>query len=278
MKANYHTHVKLCGHAVGMCEDYVVKAIEYGYNSLGMSDHGPILPSMMTPEEFSYNWLDRQMDYQEFKTVYLKDINECKKKYSDKINIYAGLEIEYLPNFHDYFVQLKQDLDYMNLGPHFFIHNDVITNSFDDVTNENVYSYAKTVVSAIESGLYSIVVHPDVFMHHYRDVNGENKWDEECSKTARLIIEAAVINDVYLEVNCGGLFKVSAAKEVVGKFGYPRDEFWSIASEYPNLKVVIGVDAHDPIQLNAKEIKQAKEFAVKHNIKVDEYCLNIEKN
>ena len=38
MKANYHTHLKLCGHAEGMSEDYVKVAIIEGYEILGMSD------------------------------------------------------------------------------------------------------------------------------------------------------------------------------------------------------------------------------------------------
>ena len=55
MKANYHTHLSLCGHAVGMSEDYVKVAIEAGYEELGMSDHGPIKPEFMTKEEFRTN-------------------------------------------------------------------------------------------------------------------------------------------------------------------------------------------------------------------------------
>ena len=30
MKANYHTHLQLCGHAEGMSEDYVKVAIDAG--------------------------------------------------------------------------------------------------------------------------------------------------------------------------------------------------------------------------------------------------------
>ena len=77
-------------------------------------------------------------------------------------------------------------------------------------------------------------------------------------------------NNVYLEINVGGLFKVTSNNEVMGEFAYPRDEFWKIVSEYPNVKVIIGVDAHKPEQLRAKEILMAYEFAKKHNIKVEE--------
>ena len=54
----------------------------------------------------------------------------------------------------------------------------------------------------------------------------------------------------------------------MGKFAYPRDEFWKIVAEYPEAKVVIGVDAHSTKHLIAKDIEMAYEFAKKHNIKV----------
>ncbi|MFR5796189.1 MAG: PHP domain-containing protein [Christensenellales bacterium] len=41
MKANYHTHTARCGHATGTDEDYVLAAIEQGFDELGFSDHVP---------------------------------------------------------------------------------------------------------------------------------------------------------------------------------------------------------------------------------------------
>ena len=41
-------------------------------------------------------------------------------------------------------------------------------------------------------------------------------------------------------------------------------------SEYKDVKVVIGVDAHYPEQLKSEEIKMAYEFAKKHKIQVKE--------
>lgn len=268
MKTNYHTHLSLCGHAEGMSEDYVKVAIEEGYDALGMSDHGPIKPEFMSKEEFAYNWLERQMTYEEFLNIYLPDCKKTKEKYKDKIKLYIGLEIEYLYPFHSYFEDLRSKLDYMNLAIHFYYHNGKITNSFDDVTYENVYSYALNAKMAMETGLFNTMVHPDVYMYHYKSADGNATFDSECERTARLIIESAIKNNVYLEINVGGLFKVTSNNEVMGKFAYPRDEFWKIVKEYPEAKVVIGVDAHKPEQLRAKEIKMAYEFAKKHNIKV----------
>ena len=112
------------------------------------------------------------------------------------------------------------------------------------------------------------MVHPDVFMYHYKSFDGKATFDSECEKAARLIIESAIENNVYLEINVGGLFKVTANKKEVGSFAYPRDEFWKIVSEYKNAKVVIGVDAHSPLQLISNEINLAYKFAKKHNITV----------
>lgn len=275
IKANYHTHVKLCCHAEGMCDDYAKAAIKYGYKILGMSDHGPISRSFMTPEEYRYHWLERQMTYDEFINIYLEDARKTKELYRNKLEFLVGLEIEYLKPFHEYFETIRKELDYMSLGLHFFYHSDKIINSFDDVTYENVYSYALNAKSAMETGLYNIMVHPDVYLYHYKGKDGTTKFDEECEKTARLIIESAISNNVYLEINVGGVFKVTSAKEEVGKFAYPRDEFWEIAKEYKDLKIIIGVDAHMPSQLNAKEIQMAEEFALKHGLKLHNYVDNI---
>ena len=40
---NYHTHTKRCGHAIGEDEEYVLRAIENGFDEIGFSDHAPML-------------------------------------------------------------------------------------------------------------------------------------------------------------------------------------------------------------------------------------------
>ena len=275
MKANYHTHLKLCGHAIGMTKDYAKAAILDGFEVMGMSDHGPIKPEFMTEEEFKYHWLERQMTYEDFINIYLKAVYAAKEKFAGKLKIYAGIEIEYLYPFHEYFVDLRNKLDYMNLAIHFFYHNGVLVNSFDDVNYDNVYSYGLNAKMGMETGLFQILVHPDVYMYHYKSFDGTRRFDDRCEKTARLIIESAIKNNVYLEINCGGMYKCTYANKPVGKFAYPRDEFWKIASEYKDLKVVIGLDAHDPKQFHAKEIEEAYAFAKKHNIHIVDYVETI---
>ena len=40
---NLHTHTYRCHHAKGTDEEYVIKAIENGYDLIGFSDHAPYL-------------------------------------------------------------------------------------------------------------------------------------------------------------------------------------------------------------------------------------------
>lgn len=40
IKANYHTHIFLCKHAIGDVEDYVKKAIGLQYHTIAITDHG----------------------------------------------------------------------------------------------------------------------------------------------------------------------------------------------------------------------------------------------
>ena len=94
MKANYHTHLKLCGHAEGMSADYVQLALENGFEIIGISDHGPIKPEFMSEKDFIFNWLDRQMTYEDFLNIYLPDCLKIKEEYKDKIKVLIGVEIE----------------------------------------------------------------------------------------------------------------------------------------------------------------------------------------
>lgn len=53
MHIDYHTHHVRCGHAEGRLEEYVQRAIELGYDQLGLSDHMPLIhvdPASYYPE------------------------------------------------------------------------------------------------------------------------------------------------------------------------------------------------------------------------------------
>lgn len=69
-----------------------------------------------------------------------------------------------------------------------------------------------------------------------------------------MLIESAIKNNMYLEINCNGLHN-SRKYGSSDKWLYPLDEFWNIAKEYKDLKVIIGCDAHDPENLYNDDVK-----------------------
>ncbi len=269
---NYHTHMKYCNHAIGDVRDYVLFAKEHGYVELGMSDHAPIPPDSMTKEEWDYNYCGENMTLDTFE-IYLKDIEKCQKEF-DGIIVYKALESEYLSDFKDFYKSLRERLDYMIFGVHFFKYNNKIISTYDGVNYDNVLGYLEAAKEGMESGLFEYLAHPDLFYFEYKDKNGNHTFDDRCELVTRKIIECAIKNDVYIEINANGL-KFSKDVNDNKNYRYPVYQFWNIAKEYKDLKVIIGADAHDPKLLDSEWIRKVIEFADELGIKLqDRLVLN----
>ncbi len=228
MKFNYHTHTERCFHARGEDEKFVLAAIEAGFDEIGFADHSPwpfkgFVSGMRMHESEFYN--------------YCASVKYLKEKYKDKISVKLGLECEY---FKEYLPWLKEkieeyEIDYIILGHH-YCTNEVVGKYNGFITKtEDIYAYKNEVVEAIESGLFSYVAHPDLYMRGYP------RWDEHAEKVGEEIIEASIKNNVPLEYNLLGF---SHSKND-GKAGYPYPDFWSLAAE-KGVKAIVGVDAHTP--------------------------------
>ena len=80
---NYHTHSLYCDGSASI-EDFVKEAIRQGFSSYGVSSHSPI--------PFDTCWNMNRSDL----PAYLDEVHFIKKKYEGRIEIYCGLEIDYL--------------------------------------------------------------------------------------------------------------------------------------------------------------------------------------
>lgn len=269
LKANYHTHLALCGHAEGMSEDYVKEALKLNYKVLGISDHAFVPREFMSKKEYDENWLYESMTEDDFYNIYLKDIEFVQNKYSS-IKIYKSLETEFLSKRKEHYKRLKNNVDYMILGIHFFEHNNNIQSVYKPMNNVLLNSYVKTAVDAMESNIFKIFAHPDIYMYEYQN-KGKFIFDDYCIKAARILIESSIKNDIYLELNASGLFKGSRMVKNKLEYYYPRSEFWDIVKEYKNVKVVIGCDAHRPSELGGEHIIMAEQILKKRKIKYSTY-------
>lgn len=231
MKTNYHTHSRRCQHASGTEEDYVKEAVSKGMSQLGFSDHGP----------FPDNGFGLRMPYKEL-GEYLEELDRLKQSYASEITLWKGLEIEYLPEFCDYYEKLltKSGVEYLLLGEHVFKSREgKILNIYETASTAWYPDYAKNVAEGMRSGYFKAVAHPDLFM-----ING-TLWDDNCSRAADMILDAASASGIPLEYNANGLRRGIWDFPTGNRYPYPYEEFWRMASG-ADVKVIVGSDCHEP--------------------------------
>lgn len=252
-RANYHTHTFYCGHAGGTVREYVEKALELNFDVLGFSEHGPV------------SFLSYRMSYDSFLN-YLDDIEKCKIEFIGKIKIYKGLEIEYYEQRIDYLRDLKSKLDFMIFGAHFYGDEPNITEkgTYDITDASQIREYGDYVVKGLESGLFDMLAHPDLYMFNYP------VFDDECKKTAHKICAAAERLNIPLELNANGIRRGLRNYGEVTRYQYPVLDFWKIAKEY-KVKVIINSDCHGLKNLYDEANVEARMMAEELGLEIIDY-------
>ena len=279
-KTNFHTHTYRCGHANGSEEEMVCSAIKMGIEELGISEHVPLphyrqhllksLVAIRGPRSFLslvhafiQNGPSMRMLYPDMEN-YLDKIKECQDKYQDQIRIYKGFEAEGLEEYFDYYQSLlyEHKVDYLILGHHFHkhcVHSDYYGK--ENMKKKDIYQYCNDVEKALETGLFSYLAHPDLFLIGYKE------FDLDARTVSQRICEKAKELNIPLEVNAGGIRR--GLRNVNGEmiYAYPNTHFWKIAGEVGN-DVILGFDAHDPSDFNEAMYKQMLDFCKEHNLNV----------
>ena len=238
-------------HATGDDEDYVLSAIKGGYRILGFSDH--------TPWKYRTDYVADMRMLPEELPGYVESLKTLRKKYHDRIDIRIGLECEYFPQYiHWLKEQIKKyQLDYIIFGNHHY-HTDEKFPYFGHHTNSRdmLDLYEESAIEGMESGLFSCLAHPDLFMRSYP------KFDHHCTTISRHICRTAARLNVPLEYNIGYV----AYNEAHGLSTYPCPEFWRIAAN-EGCTAIIGLDAHDNKDLETpmyydRAVRELKELKI----------------
>ena len=251
MNFSYHTHTKRCKHGNGNVIDFVKYAYENNFKVLVFTDHIPF-------EDNRLNFC--RMDFNELED-YLNEIEEAKKLYPT-LTIYSGFEAEYYEDQLEYYKKLLEKVDCLILGQHAIKkHGNTYIFSERFIYDIDFDQYVDDIEKAAQTGLFSLINHPDLF-----GLSKEN-WDEQCIKLTHRIANIALKYNLPLELNAQGMRRGTKIKS--RPFPYPMKEFWKIiASDYPNIPIIISSDAHSPEALN--------DFAVQNCIKLaKELSLNI---
>ena len=239
-KFNLHTHTYRCNHAKGEDEDFVLAAIENGWETIGFSDHAPYI----FPDGYKYS--DFRM--KTYRTQdYADSINELKEKYKDKITIKLGFEAEWYPDLIEKELEYLKSFnyDYLILGQH-YAGNEI--EKWATYTGHKTKSvkyfdkYISQVISAAKSGEFAYIAHPDIF-----NFTGSKKVYAEKMET---LVSALKEINIPLEYNFLGYSD---------KRQYPNPDFWKIVAKYGN-RVVIGLDAHQPwVYADKENIEKMRE-------------------
>jgi len=245
MNYNYHTHTAFCGHATGEIAEYRQKAIDGGIIHMGFSDHVPY-PFDDEGGRGTRMRSSEAMDY-------IAGIRRLRELYKNKIDIKIGFEMEYFPDKFSSMLEYVKSIgaEYLILGQHYM--RGIYTGGYHVIngkaTDEDLINYVRDVITAMESGVFTYVAHPDMINY----LGDESLYEKEMRK----LCIASKRTNTPLEINYQGIREDRI---------YPVESFWKIAGEV-GCPVTKGLDAHSADAAGDKESeKKAQKLIEKYNL------------
>ncbi len=242
---NYHSHCLYCDGRASM-EEFVRFAISEGFSAYGFSSHAP-LPF---PTAWTMEW-DCVDDY-------LAEFHRLKVKYARDIELYIGLEIDYLnEDSNPASIRLGNiPLDY-RIGSVHLLYNDVgevvdvdvPAEKFHAIVDEQFHGdlvrvvrlYYSRLMRMMELGGFEILGHADKIHYNaqcYRPNLLHEPWYE---KLVNDYMNLVVEKNYMLEIN-------TKAYQKLGTF-YPNERYFSTLRKR-RIKVLVNSDAHYPDCIN----------------------------
>ena len=258
---NYHSHCSFCDGRAPL-EEFVKEAIRQGFYSYGVSSHAP-LPF---PTRWTMEWEQMEAYFDEFKNL--------RSKYADEIELYVGLEIDYLNEESNPSVArfTELPLDYRIGSVHLLydaagevvdidcspaVFKERVDRHFNGDVLRVVRMYFDRLFRMVELGGFDILGHADK-MHYNASCYHPGLLDEPWYEALMKDYFSLVASRGYLvEIN-------TKAYDSLGTF-YPNSRYWELMKEY-QIKVLVNSDAHYPERINAGRMEalrllQAKDFA-----------------
>lgn len=249
-KTNLHSHTLYCD-GKNSTEEIIIAAIKNNLSSIGISTHGPL------PFGSDWNIKENQVE------KYIKEVNELKIKYKNKIDVFLGMEIDYLPEigFTDYCISLINKLDYYIGSVHFVgtFKNGVkwtVDYNIDEFNLGIVDSFNGDVKLAIES-YYKYI--GDMAIKYNPPVIGHIDLIKKNNKNNAIFVEN---EDWYLEsvTKCLDKIKTTSSKIEVNTGGmargytneqYPSNLILKLIKE-KDIPITISSDAHSVDRIDYK--------------------------
>ena len=246
---NHHTHNRFCDGA-GEPEDYILAALDRDFHTLGFSSHAPV----PFKNNFAIAGEAQLLDY-------CSVIRELQKKYAGRINVFLGLELDFISGISEDFREIKDrcGLDYTIGSVHlvrngnsdglWFIDGPKVE-SYDSGLMEIFGGDVRAAVTAYYKQVNEMVVtqKPDI-IGHFDKVKMHNKGryfseDEPWyRKLVMELLETLEQSGVIIEINTRGIYKKRCMDLYPG--------VWILKEiKRKGLPVTLSSDAHRPDEIN----------------------------
>lgn len=165
-----HVHTRLCNHAAGEMEDYVLAAIGRGLTAITFLEH----------LEVAIHYFERTWLTEEDFTFYFREGERLREKYRDRIGIQLGVEVGYNPQAIDLLKSRLRELpwDRTGLSYHFLFdgekHLNMVSRRRENIdaltalgTGKVVTSYLDGLIQGVRELDCQILCHLDAVMRHH---------------------------------------------------------------------------------------------------------------
>ncbi len=235
LRADYHMHTFLCGHASGKPFEYADRALQLGLSEIGFSDHAPLVSHEDRSITMSFDELPH----------YHEMLERLKAQYARKnLTIKIGIEADFIPGYEEKTKAILEayPYDYV-LGSVHFIGDFAFDNpnQKDRLQTGNIdkvyLDYHALLRKSAACGLFDIMSHVDL-VKKFGD-RPTKDLSAEIEKTAQVFKKSGVV----IEINSSGLRK--PVKEI-----YPSLSDLAIYCS-AGVPVTFGSDAHAPEDVGA---------------------------
>lgn len=239
---NLHTHTFYCD-GKNSPEEMILAAIDNGFNSLGISSHGPVL------EETDWNIRHDKIE------EYIALVNGLKDKYKDKIEIFLGMELDYIPGIGftklskslierlDYYIGSVHYLGTFNDGVMWTVDYTIdellrgIEESFQGNNREAVEAYYKLISEMAEKFQPPIIGHLDLFKKNNKDNKIFDEREDWYIEAVEKCLDVIKDTSSAIEINTGGIARNYTDEQ------YPSTFILKMIQER-NIPIIISSDAH----------------------------------
>lgn len=249
MRTNYHTHTHHCD-GKAAAEEFVLAAIEKGFDRLGFSGHAPV--------PFPTDWTMPQ----EKLRPYLASVREVQARYRGRLRIDLGLEVDFLPGRQGprspHIRQLGLDF---TLGSVHYVTDPPRADGFAWTVDGSAEEFERGLREEFGGDVRRLVERyyerigrlaeesPDIFGHFdvVKRNNRDERWFSEGEPWYRQAVRGALQriarSGSIVELNTGGV-----TRKTSGAF-YPSD--WVLEECLKlGIPVMVNADAHRPEDLD----------------------------